>query len=112
MNYFRLAIFSRVGRFTYAVFCLRHLLPYVGNIGTICTNGITNRIIGKTGIIGKTLNGGYVRGSPNGKICKSTNGTIGSTNGTIGYTFSNGNPKTLNVFLLSMVPMLTTYCGK
>ena len=43
--------FSRVGRITQAVFCLHHLLPYVGNIGTIGTNGITN------GTIGKTLNG-------------------------------------------------------
>ena len=34
-----------------AVFCLHHLLPYVGNIGTIGTNGITN------GTIGKILNG-------------------------------------------------------
>ena len=43
--------FSRAGRITHAVFCLHHLLPYVGNIGTIGTNGITN------GTIGKTLNG-------------------------------------------------------
>ena len=34
---------------------------------------------------------GYVRGSPNGKICKSTNGTVGTI-------FTNGNQKTLNVF--------------
>ena len=68
------------------------LLPYVGNIGTIATNGITN------GTIGKTLNRGYVRGSPNGKICKSTNGTVGTI-------FTNGNQKTLNVFLLPMVPL-------
>ena len=48
--------FSRVGRITHAVFCLRHLLPYVGNIGTIGTNGIgTNGIT--NGAIGKTLNG-------------------------------------------------------
>ena len=38
--------FSRVGRISHAVFCLHHLLPYVGNIGTIGTNGT----------IGKTLN--------------------------------------------------------
>ena len=43
--------FSRVGRITHAVFCLHHFLPYVGNIGTIGTNGIAN------GTIGKTLNG-------------------------------------------------------
>ena len=43
--------FSRVGRFTHAVVCLHNLLPFVGNIGTIGTNGITN------GTIGKTLNG-------------------------------------------------------
>ena len=43
--------FSRVGRITHAVVCLHHLLPYVGTIGTIDTNGITN------GTIGKTLNG-------------------------------------------------------
>ena len=43
--------FSRVGRIAHAVVCLHHLLPYVGNIGTIGTNGITN------GTIGKTLNG-------------------------------------------------------
>ena len=30
---------SRVGRFTLALFCLFHLLPYVGNIGTVGTNG-------------------------------------------------------------------------
>ena len=34
---------------------------------------------------------GYVRGSPNGKICKSTNGTVDTI-------FTNGNQKTLNVF--------------
>ena len=34
---------------------------------------------------------GYVRGSPNGKICKTTNGTVGTI-------FTNGNQKTLNVF--------------
>ena len=43
--------FSRVGRIAHAVVCLHHLLPYVGNIGTIGTNGITN------GTIGKILNG-------------------------------------------------------
>ena len=43
--------FSRVGRITHAVFCLHHFLLYVGNIGTIGTNGIAN------GTIGKTLNG-------------------------------------------------------
>ena len=64
---------------------LHHLLSYVGTIGTIGTNGITN------GTIGKTMNGGYVRGSPNGKICKSTNGTVGTI-------FTNGNQKTLNDF--------------
>ena len=55
MIYFRLANshiesrdFSRIGRITHAVFCLHHLLPYVGTIGT---NGITN------GTIGITLNG-------------------------------------------------------
>ena len=37
--------FSRVGRSSHAVFCLHHLLPYVGNIGT---NGFTNGTIGKT----------------------------------------------------------------
>ena len=42
---------------------------------------------------------GYVRGSPNGKICKSTNGTVGTI-------FNNGNQKTLNVFLLPMVPLV------
>ena len=42
---------------------------------------------------------GYVRGSPNGKICKSTNGTVGTI-------FTNGNQKTLNVFLLPMVPLV------
>ena len=42
---------------------------------------------------------GYVRGSPNGKICKSTNGTVGTI-------FTNGNQKTLNVFLLPMVPFV------
>ena len=47
--------FSHVGRITHAVFCLQHLLPYVGNIGTIGTNGITNVTIGKT------LNGACVR---------------------------------------------------
>ena len=42
---------------------------------------------------------GYVWGSPNGKICKSTNGTVGTI-------FTNGNQKTLNVFLLPMVPLV------
>ena len=42
---------------------------------------------------------GYVRGSSNGKICKSTNGTVGTI-------FTNGNQKTLNVFLLPMVPLV------
>ena len=42
---------------------------------------------------------GYVRGSPNGKICKSTNGTVGTI-------FTNGNQKTLNVLLLPMVPLV------
>ena len=42
---------------------------------------------------------GYVRGSPNGRICKSTNGTVGTI-------FTNGNRKTLNVFLLPLVPMV------
>ena len=42
---------------------------------------------------------GYVRGSPNGKICKSTNGTVGTI-------FTDGNQKTLNVFLLPMVPLV------
>ena len=37
---------------------------------------------------------GYVLGSPNGKICKSANG----------YIFTNGNQRTLNVFLVPMVP--------
>ena len=36
---------------------------------------------------------GYVRGSPSGTICKSTNGTVGTI-------FTNGNQKTLNVFLI------------
>ena len=31
---------------------------------------------------------GYVRGSPNGKICESTNGTVGTI-------FTNGNQKTV-----------------
>ena len=44
---------------------------------------------------------GYVRGSPNGKICKSTNGTVGTI-------FTNGNQKTLNAFLLPMVPLVPT----
>ena len=48
MIYIESRDFSRVGRITHAVVCLHHLLPYVGNIGTI---GITN------GTIGKTLNG-------------------------------------------------------
>ena len=53
------------------------------------------------GVPGFTLpqNIGYVRGSPNGKICKSTNGTVGTI-------FTNGNQKTLNVFLLPMVPLV------
>ena len=42
---------------------------------------------------------GYVRGSPNGKISKSTNGTVGTI-------FTNGNQKTMNVFLLPMVPLV------
>ena len=42
---------------------------------------------------------GYVRDSPNGKICKSTNGTVGTM-------FTDGNQKTLNVFLLPMVPFV------
>ena len=46
-----------------------------------------------------TFYNGYVRGSPNGKICKSTNGTVGTI-------FTNGNQKTLNVFLLPMVPLV------
>ena len=45
------------------------------------------------------VNNGYVRGSSNGKICKSTNGTVGTI-------FTNGNQKTLNVFLLPMVPLV------
>ena len=45
------------------------------------------------------MTSGYVRGSPNGKICKSTNGTVGTI-------FTNGNQKTLNVFLLPMVPLV------
>ena len=44
---------------------------------------------------------GYVRGSSNGKICKSTNGTVGTI-------FTNGNQKTLNAFLLPMVPLVPT----
>ena len=44
---------------------------------------------------------GYVRGSPNGKVCKSTNGTVGTI-------FTNGNQKTLNAFLLPMVPLVPT----
>ena len=75
--------YSRVCRFVHAVFCLHYLLQYVGNIGI---NGITN------GTIGKTLNDDYVRGSPNGKVSKSTNGTIDIN------IFTNGNPKILNVF--------------
>ena len=47
------------------------------------------------------INIGYVRGSPNGKICKSTNGTVGTI-------FTNGNQKTLNAFLLPMVPLVPT----
>ena len=70
------------------------MVPLVGNIFTICTNLITNGTIGKE--IG--ANDGYVRGSPNGKICKSTNGTVGTN-------FTNGNQKTLNV-LLPMVPLI------
>ena len=56
--------------------------------------------------IGRTLktNTGYVRGSPNGKICKSTNGTVGTI-------FTNGNQKTLNVFLLPMVPLVPSING-
>ena len=42
---------------------------------------------------------GYFRVSPNGKICKCTNGTVGTI-------FTNGNQKTLNVFLLPMVPLV------
>ena len=42
---------------------------------------------------------GYVRGSPSGKICKSTNGTVGTI-------FTNGNQKTLYAFLLPMVPLI------
>ena len=42
---------------------------------------------------------GYVRGSPNGKICKSTNGTVGTI-------FTNGNLNTLDVFLLPMVALV------
>ena len=44
---------------------------------------------------------GYVRGFSNGKICKSTNGTIGPI-------FTNGNQKFLNVFRLpiKMVPLV------
>ena len=38
---------------------------------------------------------GYVRGSPNGK-----------TNDTVGTIFTNGNQKTLNVFLLPMAPLV------
>ena len=93
--------FSHVGRFTHVV-CLHYLLPYVGNIDTNID----------IGTIGKTLNGiclpivpflplvrtrnacidmGYVRGSPNGNICKSTNGTVGTI-------CTNGNQKTLNAF--------------
>ena len=34
--------------FTHAVFCLHYLLPYVGNIVTIGTNGIIGGTIGKT----------------------------------------------------------------
>ena len=37
------------------------------------------------------IDAGYVRGSPNGKIFKSTDGTVGTI-------FTNGNQKTLNVF--------------
>ena len=43
--------FPALVEFTHAIFCLRHLLPYVCIIGTVGTNGITN------GTIGKTLNG-------------------------------------------------------
>ena len=93
-----------------AVVCLQHLLPYVGNIGTIGTNGITN------GTIGKTLNGICLPMVPFLPLEKTTNarnvGNIGSngiTNGTIG--------KTLNGICLPMVPFLplvarnATDCG-
>ena len=41
-----------------------------------------------------------VRGSTNGKMCKFTNGIIGNF-------FTNGNRKTLNVFQLPMLPLVT-----
>ena len=40
--------FSRVGRFTHALFCLYYMLAYVGTIGTIGKIGIANGIICKT----------------------------------------------------------------
>ena len=73
--------------------------PMVPLVGNICTNLITNGTIGKKiGANGKNGNG-YVLGSPNGNICKSTNGTVGTN-------FTNGNQKTLNGFLLPMVPLV------
>ena len=62
-----------------------------------------NRVI-KTGYFHrysvKPLHTGYVRGSPNGKICKFTNGNVNTI-------FTNGN-QTLNVFLLPLVPLVRT----
>ena len=80
-----------VSCFIMRVFGVLPMVPFVGNICTICTNLIANGTNGKEiGANGKKGNG-YVRGSPNGKICKSTNGTVGTI-------FTNGNQKTLNVF--------------
>ena len=47
---------------------------------------------------------GYVQGSPNGKICKSTNGTVGAI-------FTNGNQKTLNDFCCQ-VPLVPPSVNK
>ena len=55
---------------TALVFCLHHLLPYVGNIGTNGTNGITN------GTIGKTLNGICLPMVPFLPLEKTTNARI------------------------------------
>ena len=50
----------------------------------------------------RNSNSGYVRGSPNGKICKSTNGTIGTI-------FTNGNQKTLMVPLVDHMVEFLSY---
>ena len=70
------------------------VIPLVPMVQMLPTNGT----IGRTPNTRADSNG-YVRGSPNGKICKSTNGTVGTI-------FTNGNQKTLNVCLLPMVPLV------